>query len=69
LRGLSMSARGATTLGDVITAIDGTPVRNYDELYNALDTHQAGDRVKVQVTRGQEKLDLTIPLVVINNGD
>jgi S1-C subfamily serine protease len=50
MRGLTPSNRG-WIIGDVITAIDGAPIRNEDELLTVLENHQAGDVVNVQTRR------------------
>jgi S1-C subfamily serine protease len=42
---------GAVRLGDVIVAIDGAPVRNFGDLYRALDDRRVGDEVEVEVLR------------------
>src|SRR6267378_625669 len=40
LRGLVQTENGDVELGDIIIAIDGTKVGNYDDLYKMLDKHQ-----------------------------
>ncbi len=47
---------------DLITAVDGQPVRNHDELYLALDSHDVGDVVKVRVLRSGTPLELSVSL-------
>lgn len=42
---------GRIRLGDVITAIDGKPVRIVDDLAIILDRHKVGDQIKVQIRR------------------
>jgi hypothetical protein len=49
--------------GDIITAIDGEPVRSVDDLRRIIGEHQPGDRVQVQVVHpdGQpETYDVTL---------
>jgi S1-C subfamily serine protease len=42
-------------LGDVITAVDGKPVRKANDLFDLLDTHKVGDTVTLTLRRdGQE---------------
>ena len=53
LRGLTRS-RAQIGLGDVIVGIDEHEVRNYDDLFNALDRYEPGDEVNVKVLRGGE---------------
>lgn len=62
LRGLSMTQNGPM-VGDVIVSVDGTPVHDFDELYNALDPHQPGDRVKLGVLRGQKTEVIEVALI------
>ena len=49
--------------GDLITAIDGHPVLQYDDLIAYLITHKSpGDKVVLTVVRGTQTLDLTVTL-------
>lgn len=49
--------------GDLIIAIDGRPVRTFDEMLAYLITNKGpGDTVILQVLRGSEKVDVTIKL-------
>jgi S1-C subfamily serine protease len=64
LRGLAQTARGAT-IGDVIVGIDAAKVDDYDDLYNALDTHKAGDEVEVKVRRGDGVVKLKVPVIAL----
>ncbi|MDP9393178.1 MAG: trypsin-like peptidase domain-containing protein, partial [Actinomycetota bacterium] len=48
--------------GDVVVGVDGRTVRTPDDLSAALEDHQPGDRVDVQVYRGAERL--TVPLTL-----
>lgn len=47
---------------DIITAIDGTVVKNFDELNKIFDKHKPGDQVKITVDRDGEKLELPLTL-------
>ncbi len=60
LRGTSEDARGRLILGDILVAVEGKRTRNYDELYNALDTVQPGQEVVVQYVRDGKKLQAKI---------
>lgn len=49
--------------GDLIIAIDGRPVRTFDEMLAYLITHKSpGDTVALTVLRGKEQVDVTITL-------
>lgn len=62
LQGLTQGRRGEVTLGDVITAIDGTPIRSVDDLLDVLDRHRAGDQVVVEYDRRGERRRATVTL-------
>jgi S1-C subfamily serine protease len=64
LRGIERTPRGIV-LGDLIVGIDGAAIADYDDFYNALDPHQAGDRVKVKVQRADRVVEVEVPLVVV----
>ena len=65
LQGLQRTASGLA-LGDIITAVDGEPVKDFDDLYNALDKHRAGEEASVTVIRGERKHTFRVGLVVVN---
>lgn len=56
-------ARRGILLGDIITAVDGTQVKNADDLFRLLDRHKPGDQVKVTVLRQEGEKDLSVTLV------
>ncbi|MFT3766630.1 MAG: trypsin-like peptidase domain-containing protein [Minicystis sp.] len=64
LRGIQQTARGLV-LGDVIVGIDSKKVEDYDELYNELDQHHAGDKVDVKVARGDKTETLKLEVIVL----
>lgn len=64
LRGAVRTRRGIS-FSDVIVAIDGEPVKTYDDFYNILDRHEPGQKVKVTVNRRGERLDFQIELVLL----
>jgi S1-C subfamily serine protease len=57
------------TLGDVIVAIDGKPVKSFNELVSALDVHEFGDKVTLTVRRGKESRDVTLTLSGDSRGE
>jgi S1-C subfamily serine protease len=57
------------TLGDVIVAIDGKPVKSANELISALDKHESGDKMTLTVRRGQESRDVTVTLSGDSRGE
>ena len=64
LRGAVRTRRGIS-FSDVIVAIDGEPVKTYDDFYNILDRHEPGQKVKVTVNRRGTRLDFEIELVLL----
>ncbi|MBI4371799.1 MAG: trypsin-like peptidase domain-containing protein [Elusimicrobia bacterium] len=65
LRGLRRLSGGRVEAGDVIVGIDGREVKDFDDLYNALDRHNPGDTVSVKIRRGSRALSLPVTLVNI----
>ena len=55
LRGTRENRQGGIALGDVIVGIDDKRVKNYDDLYNALDNYAPGDEVTVHFLRNRKK--------------
>jgi len=49
--------------GDIVIAIDDSPVRNFSELRNAVRRRRIGEIVKVEIVRGGEILQLHVMLV------
>jgi len=47
---------------DIITAVDGQAVKDFNDLSNVLEKHKPGDQVKITVDRDGEKLEL--PLIL-----
>jgi S1-C subfamily serine protease len=59
----SPAARAGIEVGDVITAVNGTPTRTSDELGAVLAQLMPGQTVKVAITRqsgGSSTVDLTL---------
>ena len=66
LRGLYRDAYGRLLIRDVITAIDGTKVKSYDDLFTALDGFKIGDTVKLTVERDGKPRRVDIRLVGVD---
>jgi S1-C subfamily serine protease len=60
--GLSRSVTGDLVLGDVIVGIDGKPVAGLDDLRSLLENGKPGDRVQVQLARGDKRRTVTVKL-------
>lgn len=61
LRG-SRRTRQGIVLGDVITAIEGQPVRSVSDIRAQLERQQAGDTVTVSLLRGEEETEAKVRL-------
>jgi S1-C subfamily serine protease len=48
--------------GDLIVAIDGQDVQDQQDLSQIMNSHRAGDAVKVTVFRGKKKVDMNVTL-------
>lgn len=66
LRGLSRRG-GRWRLGDVILAVDGTPVKNKDDLLDVLETMEIGTTVQLRIERKGKELD--VPVVLQERGE
>jgi S1-C subfamily serine protease len=64
LRGIEQSADGIR-IGDVIVAIGGEAVKDYDDLYNLLDKRRPGDTVEVTILRGGKPEKVTMQTVAL----
>jgi S1-C subfamily serine protease len=62
LRGMVQTEDGDIELGDIIVALDGEKINNNDELYRALNKHQLGDTVSVEVFRNGTKMTVPVRL-------
>ena len=54
--------RGQIILGDVIIAVNGTPVESYDDLRNELERYHIGDEVTLIVQREEEHIEIKVRL-------
>jgi S1-C subfamily serine protease len=57
IRGTQM-ANGQIDYGDIITAIDGKPTPNTDELHRIMNTHKPGDTIKLSIWRNGQTLEM-----------
>ena len=58
-----MTATAGSSCRDVISAIDGTTVKSYDDLYGVLDNHKIGDTVTLTVARDGKERKVRLTLV------
>ncbi len=60
----SANSQNIPTGGDLVIAVDGNPVKVYDDLIGYLvDNKSPGDTIVLTVLRGDQKVDLTLTLV------
>ncbi len=67
LKGLKRGRYGGYIIGDVITGLDGKPVRSSDDLLNILEQHRPGDRVTLTYERDGEERTATVTLQELPN--
>src|SRR6476646_241563 len=48
--------------GDLIVAIDGQPVQDQQALSQVMNSHRAGDTVRMTIYRGKKKMDVSVSL-------
>jgi len=63
IRGLGTDRDGQLYIRDVMTKIDGTKIRSYDDLYNTLENHKIGDTVTLILERDGKVRKVQIRLV------
>ena len=63
LRGLSRDRYGRTYINDVITAVDKTAVKTYDDLFTALENYKIGDSVTLTVLRNEKSRSVKMVLL------
>jgi S1-C subfamily serine protease len=65
LRGLVQTDDGDIELGDIIIGIEGEKISNNDDLLRALDKHQIGEAVNVEVMRNGRSMTVPVRLTDI----
>jgi PDZ domain-containing protein len=55
-----MPAEGVLEIGDVVSAVDGTPVRSVDELRSALAEHGTETPARLDVVRGDDTVEVEV---------
>jgi S1-C subfamily serine protease len=64
LRGITQT-HGGISLGDVIVGLGDQKVDDFDDLYNAIDRHRAGDLVDVKVRRENQLVTLKMEVIAL----
>ncbi|MCW8398296.1 trypsin-like peptidase domain-containing protein [Legionella sp. PATHC038] len=65
LRATHRDAWGRIVLGDIIVALNGHAVPNYDVLYNMLTEIKVGEQVTVSIQRGSKQMDVKMRTIDI----
>ena len=55
--------RGEVVLGDIILAVDGTPVRSNSDYFDALEKFSPGDTVTILTRRGKETVRYQVKVI------
>ncbi|MCS6859802.1 MAG: PDZ domain-containing protein [Abditibacteriales bacterium] len=58
----SPAAKAGLKVGDLITAVDGKPLKNYNELVEMIRSKKAGDKLKLTITREGKSVEITVTL-------
>lgn len=69
LHGTYRDTQGRIILGDIIVAVNGHPIANYDALYNLLAGIQVNDEVTVTILRQGKTLNFKIRTIDIDGID
>lgn len=67
LQGISRDYDGEVILGDIITGIEGKPIKSIDELYKVLDGKKVGDTITLEVFRNKSKKQVSVKLEAQGN--
>lgn len=67
LRGMAETEDGDMVLGDIIVGLDGEKINNNDGLYRALNKHQLGDTVSVEVFRNGARMTVQVRLTEVTD--
>lgn len=62
MQGARSVGRGEISLGDVITSIEGQPIRTQDDYLSALEKYKVGDAIEIVTRRGEETMTFNVTL-------
>ena len=62
LRSIGLDRRGNVVSADIVTAIDGRPIKSFADLANALDRRKPDEKVVLTVVRGDKTLPIELKL-------
>jgi serine protease Do len=58
------AAKAGVKIGDIVVGLDGSEVGSLPVFERALQTHEDGDKVRLQVLREGQRVELEVPVVV-----
>ena len=64
LHGITLTSDGVA-LGDIVVGLGGAAVGSYDDFYNALDEHHAGDELDVKILRAGHVVTARVTLTAV----
>ena len=67
IRGTYRDSWGRIHLGDIIVAINGHPVKNYDDLYNILEELKVGEKITLTLLRNNRKVQVKLKTIDIGS--
>ena len=67
LRGMAETEDGDIVLGDIIVGLDGEKINNNDDIYRALNKHQLGDTVSVEIFRNSTRMTVPVRLTEVTD--
>lgn len=67
INGVKVDRYGHLRLGDIVTAVDGKPMRNYDDLYNYFAQLDVGQTVELTMLHDGQQRKLKLTTVDINS--
>jgi S1-C subfamily serine protease len=59
---MQVDRRGTVTAYDLIVAVEGQPIGDYDDLYQALDGRKPGEEITIRLERNGKQLEVTLKL-------
>lgn len=67
LQGTYRNHWGQVKIGDVIVALNGHPINNYDVLYNLMTQVKVGEKIKLTVVRDNQRITHTLKTIDIGS--
>ena len=64
LRGITLTPEGVA-FGDIVVGVGGSVVRSYDDFYNLLDEHHAGEQVELDILRAGRVVKARVTLTPV----